>query len=83
MFTVARLGGQLEGDQAPTDFTCESKEKGISDNIAIIMGPKHTLASGGVTSSADLPYTILKRSEDWEANVMSKYSIGRMIRYQS
>ena len=28
MLTVARLGGQLEGDQAPTDFTCESKEKG-------------------------------------------------------
>ena len=41
------------------------------------MGPKHTLPAGGVTSSADLPYTILKRSEDWEANVMSKYSIGK------
>ena len=77
MFTVAHLGGQLEGDQAPTDFTCESKEKGISDNVAIIMGPKHTLPSGGVTSSAELPYTILKGSEDWEADVMSKYSIGK------
>jgi len=76
MLTVARLGGQLEGDQLATEFTSESKEKGISNNVAI-MGPKHTLPAGGVTSSAELPSSILKGSEDWEANVMSKYSIGK------
>ena len=76
MLTVARLGGQLEGDQLATEFTSESKEKGISNNVAI-MGPKHTLPAGGVTSSAELPSSILKGSEDWEADVMDKYSIGK------
>ena len=76
MLTVAQLGGQLEGDQSATEFTSESKEKGISNNIAI-MGPKHTLPAGGVTSSAELPSSILKGSEDWEADVMDKYSIGK------
>jgi hypothetical protein len=41
------------------------------------MGPKHTLPAGGVTSSAELPSSILKGSEDWEADVMDKYSIGK------
>jgi len=76
MLTVAQLGGQLEGDQSATEFTSESKEKGISNNVAI-MGPKHTLPAGGVTSSAELPSSILKGSEDWEADVMDKYSIGK------
>jgi hypothetical protein len=74
MLTVAWLGGQLEGDQSATEFASESKEKGISNNVAI-MGPKHTLPAGGVTSSAELPSSILKGSEDWEADVMDKYSI--------
>ncbi|CAD6337384.1 unnamed protein product [Miscanthus lutarioriparius] len=67
---------KLEGDQLATEFTSESKEKGISNNVAI-MGPKHTLPAGGVTSSAELPSSILKGSEDWEADVMDKYSIGK------
>ena len=77
MLTVARLGGRLEGNQLATEFSAfESKEKGISDNVAI-MGPKHTLPSGGVTSSPELASSILKGSEDWEADVMDKYSIGK------
>ncbi|XP_025810941.1 uncharacterized protein LOC112888815 isoform X2 [Panicum hallii] len=77
MLTVARLGGRLEGNQLVTEFTAfESKEKGISDNVAI-MGPKHTLPSGGVTSSPELASSILKGNEDWEADVMDKYSIGK------
>jgi len=76
MLTVAQLGGQLEGDQSATEFTSGSKEKAISNNVAI-MGPKHTLPAGGVTSSAELPPSILKGSEDWEADVMDKYSIGK------
>jgi len=71
-----KLGGQLEGDQSATEFTSGSKEKAISNNVAI-MGPKHTLPAGGVTSSAELPPSILKGSEDWEADVMDKYSIGK------
>lgn len=73
MLTVAWLGGQLEGDQS-AEFTSQSKEKGISDNVAIT-GPKHTLPSGGLTSSAELASGILKGSDDWEADVMDKYSI--------
>ena len=79
MLTVARLGGRLEGNQLATEFTAfESKERGISDNVAI-MGPKqwHTLPSGCVTSSPELASSILKGSEDWEADVMDKYSIGK------
>ncbi|TKW19778.1 hypothetical protein SEVIR_4G042100v4 [Setaria viridis] len=77
MSTVARLGGQLEVNQSATEFTAfESKGKGISDNIAI-MGSKHTLPSGGVASSTELASSILKGSEDWEADVMDKYSIGK------
>lgn len=76
MSTVARLGG-LEVNQSATEFTAfESKEKGISDNVAI-MGPRHTLPSGGVTSSTEFSSGILKGSEDWEADVMDKYSIGK------
>ncbi|CAL5046496.1 unnamed protein product [Urochloa decumbens] len=77
MSTVARFGGQLEANQSATEFTAfESKEKGISDNVAI-MGPKHTLLSGGVTSSTELASSIMRGSEDWEADVMDKYSIGK------
>ncbi|KAG2610001.1 hypothetical protein PVAP13_4KG093000 [Panicum virgatum] len=77
MLTVARLGGRLEGNQLATEFTAfESKERGISDNVAI-MGPKHTLPSGCVTSSPELASSILKGTEDWEADVMDKYSIGK------
>ncbi|CAN6202245.1 unnamed protein product [Urochloa humidicola] len=75
--TVARLGAQLEVNQSATEFAAfESKEKGISDNVAI-MGPKHTLLSGGVTSSTELASSIMRGSEDWEADVMDKYSIGK------
>ncbi|KAJ1258369.1 hypothetical protein BS78_10G070100 [Paspalum vaginatum] len=77
MLNVARLGGQLEGDQSTTEFTAfESKEKKISDNVAI-MGPKHTLPSGGVASTIELASSILKGGKDWEADVMDKYSIGK------
>lgn len=78
MLTVPCLDCQLEANQSATELTSENKEKGISDNIAI-MGPKHTLPSGGVTSSAELASSILKRSEseDWAADVMDKYSIGK------
>lgn len=76
MSTIAQLGGQLEGDQSATEFTSESKERGISNNIAI-MGPKHTVPPSGVTSSALLPSSILEGSEDWEADVMDKYSFGK------
>ncbi|CAL5044111.1 unnamed protein product [Urochloa decumbens] len=71
------LEPKLEANQSATEFTAfESKEKGISDNVAI-MGPKHTLLSGGVTSSTELASSIMRGSEDWEADVMDKYSIGK------
>jgi hypothetical protein len=76
MLTIAWLGGQLEDDQSATGFTSESKEKGVSGNDAT-MGPKHTLPPGSVTSSAELASSVLKGSEDWEADVMDKYSIGK------
>lgn len=76
MSTVARLGG-LEVNQSATEFTAfESKEKGISDDIAT-MGQKHMLPSGGIISSTEFSSGILKGSEDWEADVMDKYSIGK------
>jgi hypothetical protein len=76
MSTVAQLGGQPEVNQSATKFTAfESKGKGIPDNIAI-MGSKHMLPSVGVGSSTELPSSILKGREDWEADVMDKYSIG-------
>ncbi|OEL16716.1 hypothetical protein BAE44_0022265 [Dichanthelium oligosanthes] len=77
MSTVARLGGQLEVNQSATEFTVfETKEKEISDSVAI-MGPKHVLPSGGITSSTELASSIPKGSEDWEADIMDKYSIGK------
>jgi hypothetical protein len=41
------------------------------------MGSKYTLPSGGVASSTELASTVLKGSEDWEADVMDKYPIGK------
>uniref|UniRef100_A0A804R080 Eukaryotic translation initiation factor 4G n=1 Tax=Zea mays TaxID=4577 RepID=A0A804R080_MAIZE len=67
---------KLEDDQSATGFTSESKEKGVSGNDAT-MGPKHTLPPGSVTSSAELASSVLKGSEDWDADVMDKYSIGK------
>lgn len=67
---------KLEDDQSATGFTSENKEKGVSGNDAT-MGPKHTHPPGSVTSSAELASSVLKGSEDWEADVMDKYSIGK------
>ncbi|XP_062227832.1 uncharacterized protein LOC133926089 isoform X2 [Phragmites australis] len=77
MATIARFGDQLEGNQSATEITaCESKEKGIFDNIAS-MGQNHTVPSGGVTTSTEFASSILKGSEDWEANVTDKCSFEK------
>jgi hypothetical protein len=72
MATIARTSHQLEGNKSATDTAeCESREKGISDNIANL-GQKHSLLSSTVFVSG-----ILKGSGDWEADVLDKYSIEK------
>jgi hypothetical protein len=72
MATIARTGHQLEGNKSATDIAeCESKEKGIPDNIANL-GKKHSLLS-----STEFVSGILKGSGDWEADVIDRYSIDR------
>ncbi|XP_062233819.1 uncharacterized protein LOC133931022 [Phragmites australis] len=77
MANIARLGGHLEGNQSAAEIAaCESKEKGISDNIST-MAQKHMLPSVGVTSSTEFASSKLQGSKDWQADVMDKYSIEK------
>ncbi|KAE8784061.1 hypothetical protein D1007_42424 [Hordeum vulgare] len=74
--TIVQFSSQVEGNQSATDITASNKkEKGISDNIGVHQ--KHTLPSGGVSSSTELFSKILKGTEDWEADAMDKYSIEK------
>lgn len=71
-----QFSSQVEGNQTATDITASNKkEKGISDNIGVHQ--KHTLPSGGVSSSTEFVSKILKGTEDWEADAMDKYSIEK------
>jgi hypothetical protein len=53
------------------------REFPISDNVAIVMSPNHTLPSGGGTSLAELASSILKGSEDSKADVIDRCCIGK------